>query len=153
MQKAIASKKASLLFYLLVFSSQSILAKDLVLSSPSVVILHASKSEITNMQLQDKKGEFVEFSDDFSTNASRFADTLKNYPQVKVISSSTSKVIFSKGRIKPVIRHKLKTEYGYVFYKPNKQPIVLDGVYENTYLECVAEKMFDIKIVGSDCQS
>ena len=117
-------------------------------TKPTVVILVDTPAEQRRHQ---EDGEYNEFAGDFAVYANRMAEALRGIPQVSIRWSYSSTVSFPGTSYKPVHRRKLETGWGYVFFKPGEQPVVIAGVAEDDQLVCTAVKLYKIKVEGYAC--
>jgi hypothetical protein len=117
------------------------------LTGPSVVIFHASRTEVAEAAKSDPEPneETLAARKDFQSGSAKLMESLKTHPQIKVIESSADVVRFSDPKVPPVWRYSVGAGYGYVFYQPGRPLRVFSGGRAADGLICEASRTFDIR--------
>jgi hypothetical protein len=122
----------------------------LAIRQPTIIILIDTPTEI---EKHDHDDEYGEFSSDFAVYANRMSAALKQHPGIKVRWSSADAVTFPGTRFRAVMRKKLESSWGYVFYRPGRKPIVIAGVAVDDELVCTASQLYTVKVDGYNCDA
>lgn len=126
----------------------------LTLSGPSVVIVHASPTEMREEKEKARsEEEFAEVNKDMQNTTSRFVKAMQAYPNVRVTTSSADVIRFADPNVPPVWRYSVGTRTGYVFYRPGKPVRVFSGVRTADGLVCEAARLFELKPKPPKCDS
>jgi hypothetical protein len=121
--------------------------QGVTLSRPTILILVDTRAE------QKRHGEDPEYNEaagDFAVYSSRMAEALKDHRGFRIQWSSAQSIRFPGTRFEPVLRRKLGG-WGYVFYRPGREPIVIEGVAVDDELVCTAVRLFETKVEGYAC--
>ena len=121
--------------------------KELNLHDASVVIFF-SKSKALSSQKENE--EFDEALADFGYYAGKFKEATKGQRVFRVIDSSAEQIRFGHNERSPVKSSDLGG-FGFIFYKPRVQPVVIEGVATDVDLVCEASKLFKMSVEGYHC--
>jgi len=132
----------------LLWSSLAVAQQVLVLRVPTIVILVAPEADIEKHK--DDEG-FNEFTSDFAVYANRMAEALRVHPTIQVQWSSASVVAFPGTKSKPIRRRSVGDGWGYIFYRPGRQPILIEGVAFDDHLVCTASTLYEVQVDGYVC--
>ncbi len=136
------------LFFLLAPFAATNAQTILTLKKSAIVILVPPEKELKS---QAKEEGFADFSGDFAYYAGKMKSALEKGSKIPVQWSTASQVAFPDTTIKPIIRSKLETGWGYVFYRPGEQPVIVEGVADDEQLVCIAAKLYKIKVGDYEC--
>jgi hypothetical protein len=130
------------------------LAKEVTvlrLSGPSLVVLLDSPFEQEAQRAADPN--YDEATGDFAVYTNRALAVLKGRKEFVVRWSSAQRVAFPGTRFSSVARSGVGGGWGYVFYKPGKEPVVIAGVVTEEELVCRASLVFEFKVEGYKCEA
>jgi hypothetical protein len=138
---------ASLVLFSACFPHVAIAQQSVALRRPTIVILIDTPAEIKR---QRNDHEYNEATGDFAVYANRMVEALKTKRDFRIQWSSASLVRFPATTFKPVLRHKVGG-WGYVFYRPGHEPIIIEGVAVDDQLVSTAVRLFEVKVEGYPC--
>ncbi len=118
------------------------------LRKPTVLILKDTRAQMA--RLKDDYG-YSEGSGDFAAYANRMEVALKQHPEIMVKWSSAATVAFPGTKLKSIVRSTVGNGWGYVFYRPGREPVVIEGVAIDDQLVCVAAKLYEVTFDGYSC--